>query len=80
MSLPRLRDYRGDTIDMACRRCDRFGSYERKALVKKFGAHIEFAEIRRCLSIGCEHAGTDKCEAMFPCLMQASILIEKATR
>lgn len=80
MTLPRLRDYRGDSIDMDYRRCDRFGSYERKMLMKKLGAHLEFIEIRRRLTIGCDHAGTDKCKAMFPCLLQASILIEKAVK
>lgn len=52
MNRPRLKDFRGETIDMDCRRCDRHGVYDRKALMKKFGARIEFVEIRRRLAIG----------------------------
>lgn len=80
MTLPRLRDFRGETIDMDCRRCDRHGVYDRKAMVKKFGAKMEFMEIRRRLSIGCELAAKGQCEATFPCLLQANILIERARR
>lgn len=78
MSLPRLKDFRADTIDMACRRCDRQGVYDRKALVKKFGAAIEFVELRRILAIGCDRRGADGCEACFPCLLTANILIEES--
>lgn len=77
MTLPKLRHYRGEKIDMDCRRCDRHGVYDRKALVKKFGASIEFVEIRRRLAIGCAHAGTAQCMARFPCLLEAEILIEE---
>jgi hypothetical protein len=77
MSLPRLKDYRAETIDMSCRRCDRHGVHERKALVKKFGAAISFVELRRILAIGCARRGTDSCEACFPCLLTAKILIEE---
>lgn len=76
MSLPRLKDYRGETVDMSCRRCDRHGVFDRKSLVKKFGAQAEFVHIRRVLAIGCDDAGTDRCEAMFPCLLAANVLIE----
>lgn len=71
-----IRDYRGETIDMVCRRCDRHGSYRRKALVKKFGARTEFVELRRIMAIGCDRHGTDQCEARFPCLLAANVLIE----
>lgn len=75
MSLPTLKDFRGERIDMACRRCDRHGDYDRKALVKKFGASIQFVELRRILAIGCDRRGTDGCEAGFPCLLKAQIVI-----
>ena len=77
MTLPKLRDFRGETIDMDCRRCDRHGVYDRKALVKKFGARVEFVEIRRRLAIGCDLNGTDRCQANFPCLLRANILIDE---
>jgi hypothetical protein len=76
MTLPTLRDYIGEKIDMACQRCDRHGVYERKALVKKFGASTVFVELRRILAIGCDRRGTDDCEACFPCLLDAKISIE----
>ncbi|WP_439619130.1 hypothetical protein [Shinella sp.] len=77
MTRPRLKDFRGETIDMDCRRYDRHGVYDRKALVKKFGARIEFMEIRRRLAIGCDLYGTDRCEANFPCLLATNILIDR---
>lgn len=76
MSLPTLRDFRGDKIDMVCHRCNRYGSYDREELVKKLGASTEFVELRRIMAIGCDRRGTDQCEAKFPCLLAASILIE----
>jgi hypothetical protein len=76
MSLPALRDYHAQTIDMSCKRYDRHGIYDRKALIKKFGAAIEFVELRRILAIGCDRRGTDGCEACFPCLLKADISIE----
>nr|WP_314094211.1 hypothetical protein [uncultured Shinella sp.] len=77
MTLPKLRHFRGEKIDMDCRRCDRHGVYDRKALVKKFGASIAFVEIRRRLAIGCADAGTAQCMARFPCLLEANILIDE---
>ena len=73
---PRIRDYRGDKIDMACHRCERYGVYERKSLVKKFGASTQFVNLRRMLALGCDKAGTDKCEAHFPCLLSPGLACE----
>jgi len=73
MTLPRLKDFKGEKIDMDCRRCDRYGVYDRKALVKKFGALAEFVSIRRKLAVGCDRRGSAKCEARFPCLLQTSL-------
>ncbi len=75
--LPRLRDYKGEKIDMACHRCERYGIYERKSLLKKFGASVQFVSLRRVLAIGCDSAGTAKCEAHFPCLLSASLTPEQ---
>jgi hypothetical protein len=66
MNLPTLRNYRSETVEISCRRCNRHASMERKALVKKFGAKMQFAQLRRVLSIGCEHLETNSCEARFP--------------
>lgn len=41
MSLPRLKDYRAEKIDVECRRCDRYAVLDRKALVKKYGASCD---------------------------------------
>jgi hypothetical protein len=71
---PRLKDFH-EKIDMICRRYERYGEYDRKALVKKFGSFVEFVEIRRRLAIGCDRRGTDQCEARFPCLLKAGVLI-----
>lgn len=76
VSLPKLRDFRGDKIEMVCHRCDRHGVYDRKQLVKRLGAETEFVELRRIMAIGCDRRGTDQCEARFPCLLKANILIE----
>ncbi len=51
---PMLRDFRGEKIDMDCRRCDRFGVYDSRELVKKFGSSIEFIELKRKLAMGCD--------------------------
>ena len=76
MPLPTLRDYRAETVEMVCTPCARQGVFSHKSLVKKFGANAEFVQIRRVLAMGCEHAGTEKCRARFPCLLQAHILWE----
>lgn len=72
---PRLKDCHVEEIDMVCRRYDRYGEYDRKALVKKIGASAEFVEIRPRLAISCDR-DTDQCEARFPCLLKAGVLIE----
>ena len=71
--IPRLRDYRGEKIDMVCHRCERYGIYERKSLLKKFGASAQFVNLRRRLAVGCDKAGTSECEAHFPCLLSTSL-------
>jgi hypothetical protein len=61
MSLPTLRDYHAETVEMICSPCGREGVFSHKSLVKKFGADAEFVQIRCVLAMGCEHAGIEKC-------------------
>ena len=73
--LETLRDYRGATIDVECKPCQRHATFERKALVRQFGASVTFKELRRRLSLGCDKmvdADGDKCSTRFPCLAQHS--------
>lgn len=74
MSLPRLKDYRAEKIDVECRRCDRYAVLDRKSLVKKYGASCQFVDLKRALAIGCDRLGSDHCETRFPCLMNSNIL------
>ena len=77
MSLPRLKDYRAEKIEVECRRCDRYAVLDRKALVKKYGASCQFVDLKRALAIGCDRRGSDQCEARFPCLLRSGVLIER---
>ncbi|NSY72649.1 hypothetical protein G6L35_23650 [Agrobacterium tumefaciens] len=76
--MPRLRDFRAEKIDMDCRRCDHYGVYERKALVRKLGASIEFVELKHKLAMGCERRLEGKCEARFPCLLKIGLFVERS--
>ncbi|NRP74987.1 hypothetical protein ILFOPFJJ_05910 [Ensifer psoraleae] len=70
---PRLRDHRERIIEFICRPCHRHCAFERKLLVKAFGASMTFAVIRRRMAMGCERMQTpegDKCGAHFPCLVE----------
>jgi len=66
MSLPRLKDYRAEKIDVECRRCDRYAVLERKALVKKYGAGCQFVDLKRALAIGCDRRGQISVRRDFP--------------
>lgn len=75
--LETLRDFRGSTINVECKPCQRHATFERKALVKQFGASVTFKELRRRLSLGCDKMvdpDGDKCSTRFPCLAQHSRL------
>jgi hypothetical protein len=66
-----LRQVRDPVIEVECRACDRRGSYERAALVKKHGASVTFARLRRMAAFGCDRlvdADGDRCGTRFPCL------------
>jgi hypothetical protein len=73
--LETLREFRGSTINVECKPCQRHATFERKALVKQFGATVTFRELRRRLSLGCDRMvdpDGDKCSTRFPCLAQHS--------
>ena len=65
MCLLPLKNYRGETIDMA--------STIEKLWSKSLAPHTEFLEIPRILAVGCDRWGTDQCEPMFPCLLSSSL-------
>lgn len=77
MSLPRLKDFRAEKIDVECWRCDRYAVLDRKALVKKYGTSCQFVDLKRALAIGCDRKGADHCEARFPCLLRIGVLIDR---
>lgn len=77
MSLPRLKDYRAEKIDIECRRCDRYAVLDRKALVKKYGASCQFFDLKRALAVECDRKVADHCEARFPCLLRIGVLIDR---
>ncbi|WP_276122167.1 hypothetical protein [Pararhizobium qamdonense] len=66
-----LRQIRDPVIDVECRPCGRMGSYVRAELVKKHGAGITLARLRRMSALGCDrlvHPDGDQCGKSFPCL------------
>ncbi len=66
-----LKDVRLPSIEIECMRCERMDSFERKAIVAKFGASVSFSRLRRRLAMGCDrlcHPDGDLCEMRFPCL------------
>ena len=68
---PTLRDYKGTTVTVECKPCRREATFDRAALVKRYGASIRFSELRRRLSLGCEKmtdVNGDRCGTRFPCL------------
>jgi len=66
-----LKDVRLPSIEIECPRCERVDSFERKAIVAKFGASVGFSKLRRRLAMGCDricHPDGDLCEMRFTCL------------
>jgi hypothetical protein len=62
---------RDPVIDVECRTCGRAGSYVRAELIKKHGASVTFARLRRMSALGCDRlvdADGDRCGTRFPCL------------
>ncbi|OWV98888.1 hypothetical protein ATY79_19175 [Rhizobium sp. R693] len=63
-----LRHVRAPTIEVECRACGRAGSYVRAELIKKLGASITFARLRRMSALGCDRlmdADGDRCGTRF---------------
>jgi hypothetical protein len=68
---PSLKDQAVSVIELVCLACNRREAFERKLLVKAFGAGATFGELRRRMAMGCDRMQTpqgDKCGAHFPCL------------
>nr|WP_286195149.1 hypothetical protein [Agrobacterium sp. Ap1] len=66
-----LRQVKMPVIAVECRLCKRSDELERKILVRKHGAGITFARLRRMAAMGCERLISDdgdQCHACFPCL------------
>lgn len=66
-----LRQVRDPMISVECRLCGRKGTFDRAVLVKKHGASITFARLRRMAAMGCDRLVSedgDRCGARFPCL------------
>ncbi|TAW21251.1 hypothetical protein ELI20_08515 [Rhizobium ruizarguesonis] len=66
-----LRQVRDPIIEVECRACGRAGSYARAELVKKHGASVTFARLRRMSALGCGRlvdVDGDRCGTTFPCL------------
>nr|WP_236774927.1 hypothetical protein [Agrobacterium tumefaciens] len=66
-----LRQVRNPLISVECRTCGRQGTLDRAALVKKHGAAVTFARLRRMAAMGCERLVSedgDRCGTRFPCL------------
>ncbi|NKM48769.1 hypothetical protein ELI49_30910 (plasmid) [Rhizobium ruizarguesonis] len=64
-----LRHVRDPIIEVECRACGRAGSYLRAELIKKHGAGITFARLRRMSALGCDRlmdADGDRCGTWFP--------------
>lgn len=66
-----LRQVRDPIIEVECRACGHSGSYVRAEPVKKHGASVTFARLRRMSALGCDRlvaAEGDQCGTRFPCL------------
>ncbi|AXV16597.1 hypothetical protein CYG48_13405 [Neorhizobium sp. SOG26] len=67
-----LREVRVPLIEVECRACDRSGSLDRAALIKKHGAAVTFARLRRMAAMGCTRLISedgDRCGTRFPGIM-----------
>jgi hypothetical protein len=72
-----LRQVRDSVIAVECAACGRSGQLDRATLLKKHGASVTFAHLRRMAAMGCERLVSldgDRCQTRFPCLDQPSIV------
>lgn len=68
---PTLRDIRDAIVVLECTHCDRHDSFERKVLVRQFGASACLGKLRRRWAMGCERMtgpDGDSCHTRFPSL------------
>jgi hypothetical protein len=66
-----LRQVRDPTIAVECGLCGRAGSFKRADLLRKHGASVTFAKLRRMAALGCDRLVDpegDRCGTRFPCL------------
>ncbi len=66
-----LKQVKEPMIKVECRTCGRSDALERKVLVRKHGAGMTFARLRRMAAMGCDRlisADGDQCHTCFPCL------------
>ncbi|MGE7368386.1 hypothetical protein ACQKKX_04855 [Neorhizobium sp. NPDC001467] len=66
-----LRQVRHAVIAVECAACGRSGQLDRAILVRKHGASITFARLRRIAAMGCDRLVStdgDRCQTRFPCL------------
>src|SRR5690242_10826178 len=66
-----LRQVRHAVIAVECSACGRSGQLDRATLIKKHGASVTFARLRRMAAMGCERLVSldgDRCQTPFPCL------------
>ncbi|KQZ91851.1 hypothetical protein [Agrobacterium tumefaciens] len=63
-----LRKVRDTVIHVECLRCRRTGAFIRTEIVKKHGANITLARLRRMAAMGCDRIASgdgDRCETRF---------------
>jgi len=63
-----LRKVRNPVIHVECLRCRRTGTFIRTEIVKKHGANITLARLRRMAAMGCDRIASDdgdRCETRF---------------
>lgn len=66
-----LRQVRDTVIAVECAACGRSGQLDRAALIRKHGASVTFARLRRMAAMGCDRLVSpdgDRCQTRFPCL------------
>jgi hypothetical protein len=64
-----LREVKVSSITIECRACGHSDVLERKTLVRKHGAGMSFARLRRMAAMGCDRLISDdgdQCHTRFP--------------
>lgn len=71
----RLRDYPYQTLEVACRKCERAGRYGIKGLIEKHGPDTTFLELRKVFTSTCSRSNdvtrlNEVCGVGFPDLVR----------